>query len=122
MNPILLLLTLFFQAGDEAMVITDQAEHRVVLMLVPSGQVLRDWRAADIPEAHRKWFRNPSEAKLSRDCNFILTCASGGGAAIIRIRDGKTMWYDSVGGNPHSIDIAPGLPLPYRKFNGGQTM
>lgn len=89
------------------MLVTDQAQHRVLIVIAPSGHIIREWKAADIPEAHRKWFRNPSEVKFSRDARYILTCASGGGAAIIRYSDAKTVWYDSVGGNPHSIDIAP---------------
>lgn len=107
MHPILLLLSLCLQSAGWPMVVTDQAQHRIVLVLAPSGEVIREWRGADIPEAHRKWFRNPSEAKMSRNGKFILMCASGGGAAIIRTADAKTLWYDSVGGNPHSLDIAP---------------
>lgn len=107
MNPILLFLTLAIKAYSMPMLVTDQAEHRILLMNLPSGELIREWRAADIPEHHRKWFRNPSEVKASRDLRYILMCASGGGAAIIRLKDAKTLWYDSVGGNPHSIDIAP---------------
>ncbi len=120
MNPILLLLSLWVNSANHAMVVTDQAQHRVLLVLAPSGEIFREWRAADIPEAHRKWFRNPSEAKMSRDGKFILTCASGGGAAIIRLLDAKTLWYDSVGGNPHSLDIAPYNTVVVASSTGNQ--
>lgn len=121
MNAIFIFLALHLHPANYPMLVTDQSEHRIMLMLVPSGELIREWRAADIPEAHRKWFRNPSEVKVSRDCKYILTCASGGGAAIIRLSDAKTLWYDSVGGNPHSLDIAPGNTLVVASSTGNQS-
>lgn len=108
MNAILLFLALHVQATNYPMLVTDQARHRIMIMQAPSGEIIQEWNASDIPETHQKWFRNPSEVKFARSGKYLITCASGGGAAIIRIGDGKTLWYDSVGGNPHSLDIGPG--------------
>lgn len=121
MNALLLLLAFQMQATNYPMLVTDQSTHRIMIIHAPVGHIIREWCASDIPEAHRKWFRNPSEVKLSRDGKFLLTCASGGGAAIIRKSDEKTLWYDSVGGNPHSLDIGPGNTLVVTSSTGNYT-
>lgn len=121
MNELLLLLAFQLQATNYPMLVTDQSTHRVMIVQAPSGDIIKEWCASDIPEQHRKWFRNPSEVKFSRSGKYLLTCASGGGAAIIRIRDEKTLWYDSVGGNPHSLDIGPGNILVVASSTGNYT-
>ncbi|RPD38536.1 DUF6528 family protein [Chitinophaga barathri] len=112
MNTILLPFLLFFaQQRMPPILITDQAQHRIIMADATSGTVYWEWKADDVPDGHKKWFSNPSDAKMVLNTEYVLTCASGGGVALIRLRDGKTVFYDYAGGNTHSADILPDLNI-----------
>lgn len=94
---------------NNCLVIAEQSEHRIIIADVSSGDIMWDWRAenSDIRPEHVKWFRNPSDAKIVYDGDYVLMCASGGACALIRISDKKTLFYANAGLNPHSIEILP---------------
>ncbi|MCP4644045.1 MAG: lactonase family protein [bacterium] len=72
--------------------------------------VVWEWKAADAPKLKRwegAWFGNPSDAKPVMGGTHLLVCASGGGVALIRVKDKRLVWYALAGGNTHSIEILP---------------
>lgn len=96
-------------ACQRCIVLAEQAEHRIVIADVASGKIIWEWKPAlcgVLPE-HVKWFNNPSEAKAVHQGKYILMTASGGGVALIRIADKKTVFYGYAGGNTHSAAILP---------------
>lgn len=92
------------------MLITDQSVNRIAMVDVDKGGVIWEWeanedtgiRAQDVP-----WFNAPSDAKPVYDGKYILLNASGGGVALVRIADKKTMFYAYAGGNTHSAELLP---------------
>lgn len=48
-----------------------------------------------------------SDAKTVMKGTHILATASGGGVALIRLSDKKTVFYTYVGGNTHSAEVLP---------------
>ncbi|MBC9929727.1 DUF6528 family protein [Chitinophaga qingshengii] len=94
---------------QRCIVLAEQAEHRVVIADVSSGKIIWEWKPAlcGVQPEHVKWFNNPSEVKAVNNGKYILTTASGGGVALIRIADKKTVFYGYAGGNTHSAAILP---------------
>ncbi len=72
--------------------------------------ILWQWSAAqsaDIKPEHKGWFGNPTEVKRVLDGTHVITSASGGGIAMIRMDDKKVVFYAFADGNPHSVEILP---------------
>ncbi len=112
MNTLLLPFLLFFaQRPLPPVLITDQAQHRIIMADVTSGSVFWEWKPDMPDETQQKWFSNPSDVKMVLKNRFVLMCASGGGVALIRLQDGKTVFYDYAGGNTHSADLLPDLNI-----------
>ncbi|WP_298737079.1 DUF6528 family protein [uncultured Chitinophaga sp.] len=93
----------------QRIVLAEQSQHRIVIADVPAQQIIWEWKPAlsNVKPAHMKWFNNPSEAKVVYDGKYVLTCASGGGVALVRIADKKTVFYAYAGGNTHSAELLP---------------
>lgn len=113
---ILLLLTTITVSAQSAVdkckqciVLAEQSQHRIAIADVAKQQIIWEWQPAEsnVKAAHVKWFSSPSDAKVVYDGKYILTCASGGGVALIRIADKKTVFYAYAGGNTHSIELLP---------------
>ncbi|MBO9153031.1 DUF6528 family protein [Chitinophaga sp. GCM10012297] len=108
MNTLLLPFLLYFaQQPLPPVLVTDQAAHRIIMADANTGTVYWEWKAGDVAEDHKKWFSNPSDVKMVMDNRYVLTCASGGGVALVRLQDGKTVFYDYAGGNTHSAELLP---------------
>jgi hypothetical protein len=119
-NYLIILLGLFFTQATysqlktvdqckQCIILAEQSEHRVVMVDVPTRKIIWEWKPAlsNVKAEHVKWFSNPSDAKVVYDGKYVLTCASGGGVALIRIADRKTVFYAYAGGNTHSIELLP---------------
>ncbi len=89
--------------------LAEQEEHRIAIADVSAGKIIWEWRPAlcGVKPEHVKWFNNPSEAKPVLNGRYILMAASGGGVALIRIADKKTVFYAYAGGNTHSAALLP---------------
>ncbi len=69
-----------------------------------------EWSAAQAPEVkkeHVTWFGHVSECKPVHGVSHLLTVASGGGVALIRLKDKKVLFYAYPGGNTHSAALLP---------------
>jgi hypothetical protein len=97
------------QKNAKRLLLAEQSQHRVVIVNVESGDIEWEWRAdtPSIRPEHFKWFTNPSDAKIVDHNRCVLTCASGGGIALIRRADKKVLFYAYAGGNTHSIELLP---------------
>lgn len=98
-----------FVMPEKAIVITNQADASIVIADVDAKKVVWKWTATigKVNEEHRKWFSNPSDVKPVYNNTCILMAASGGGVALIRIADKKTLFYGYAGVNPHSAELLP---------------
>lgn len=96
-------------ACSKCIVLAEQSQHRIVIADVASGAVIWEWKPenSNVKPEHVKWFSNPSDAKAVYNNEYILTNASGGGVALIRIADKKTVFYAYAGGNTHSSELLP---------------
>jgi hypothetical protein len=96
-------------AAQQRILLAEQAGHRIAIADVDTGRVVWEWKPSEsnVDSAHWKWFSNPSDCKAVYGGKYILMNASGGGVALIRIADKKTMFYAYAGGNPHSAEIFP---------------
>ncbi len=93
----------------QCVVLAEQSQHRIAIADIPSRQLIWEWKPAlsNVKPEHVKWFSNPSDAKIVYDGKYVLTCASGGGVALVRIADKKTVFYAYAGGNTHSAELLP---------------
>lgn len=96
-------------ACNQCMVIAEQSQHRIIIAAMPSGEVIWEWKPenSNVQPAHVKWFSNPSDAKMVYNNEYVLMNASGGGVALIRVADKKTVFYAYAGGNTHSAELLP---------------
>ncbi|PRD56008.1 DUF6528 family protein [Sphingobacterium gobiense] len=94
---------------EQCIVISEQSDSQVAIADVRSNEVIWYWkpRESNVKPEHYAWFTNMSDAKPVFNGEYILATASGGGVALIRIRDKKTMFYVHVGGNTHSAEVLP---------------
>ncbi len=96
-------------------VVTEQRTGRILIL-----KANRDWnqpnaiewewdpaKSSDIAPEHVQWFSNCSEAKPVRGTDQLLTVASGGGVALVRLADHKVLFYALAGGNTHSAALLP---------------
>ncbi|MET7000199.1 DUF6528 family protein [Chitinophaga defluvii] len=111
----LLLVTITLSAQSpvdkckQCIVLAEQSQHRIAIADVKKQEIIWEWQpaASNVKPEHVKWFSNPSDAKVVYEGKYVLTCASGGGVALIRIADKKTVFYAYAGGNTHSIELLP---------------
>lgn len=92
------------------LVITDQAAPAIDIVDVgQGGKTVWSWSpaASNIAQSQQKWFSNPDDAKPVYNNRYLLINASGGGVALVRIRDKKAVFYAHVGVNPHSSELLP---------------
>lgn len=89
--------------------LSEQLQTRVAIADVPSKTIFWEWKPSspEIKNEALKWFSNISDAKLVYNGKYILATASGGGVALIRIADKKTVFYAYAGGNVHSAEVLP---------------
>ena len=93
---------------SDCILIAEQKENRVAIVDLKEQRIVWEWRPSALLKAeHAKWFSNMSDAKLVYNGDYILTTASGGGVALVRIADKKTVFYTYVGGNTHSAELLP---------------
>jgi hypothetical protein len=94
---------------QQRIILAEQSQHRIAIANVSTQQIVWEWKPAlsNVKPEHVKWFNNPSEAKVVSDGKYVLTCASGGGVALVRIADKKTVFYAYAGGNTHSAELLP---------------
>lgn len=98
------------QKSKQYIILSEQAKSRVAIADVEKQVIVWEWypaAQADIAREHVGWFSNMSDAKLVKNKEYILACASGGGVALIRIADKKTVFYAYAGGNTHSVELLP---------------
>lgn len=98
------------QKDGQYIILAEQSASRVAIADIKSQSIVWEWKPAiqpDIKQEHIKWFSHMSDAKPVKKGKYILACASGGGVALIRISDKKTIWYAYAGGNTHSIELLP---------------
>ena len=98
------------QKDGQYIILAEQSASRVAIADIKSQSIVWEWNPAmqpDIKKEHVKWFGNMSDAKPVKKGKYILACASGGGVALIRIADKKTIFYAYAGGNTHSIELLP---------------
>lgn len=96
--------------NGQYIILAEQSKSRVAIADIASKSIVWEWRPAlqpDIQPGHVKWFENMSDAKPVKNGKYILACASGGGVALIRISDKKTVFYAYAGGNTHSVELLP---------------
>ncbi len=94
---------------NKQIIVTEQSQDHINIVDACTGAITWQWKpemSAMKPE-HVKWFEDPSDAKAVLDTGYVLTCASGGGVALIRKADHKIVFYAYAGGNTHSIEILP---------------
>lgn len=74
------------------------------------GAILWSWspnQSADIDAAHHRWFSHLTDGKRVLNGTHVITSASGGGVALIRMKDKHVSFYALAGGNTHSVELLP---------------
>ncbi len=92
------------------LVLTDQARPAIVIVDAGrKGKEIWSWNAghSNVAEDKVKWFSHPDDAKPVYNKRYLLINASGGGVALVRIADGKAVFYAYAGKNPHSSELLP---------------
>lgn len=93
----------------KCIVLAEQLHNRVAIADVESKQIFWEWKPeqSNVKPEHLAWFTNTSDAKPVYNGKYILVTASGGGVALVRIADKKTVFYAYAGGNTHSAELLP---------------
>lgn len=93
----------------KCIVLAEQLYNRAAIADVASKQIIWEWRPeqSNIKPEHVRWFSNTSDAKPVYKGEYLLITASGGGVALVRIADKKTVFYAYAGGNTHSAELLP---------------
>ncbi len=84
--------------------------------------VLWSWSPKECPDiqpAHRPWFGCLTDGKRVLGGTHVIVSASGGGIALVRIKDKRAVFYALAGGNTHSIEILPDGNLVSASSTGG---
>ncbi|HVV06562.1 MAG TPA: DUF6528 family protein [Puia sp.] len=95
--------------AQQRIVLAEQAEQRIAIADLSSHRIVWEWKpsVSNVDSLYWKWFSNPSDVKPVYGGSCLLMTASGGGVALIRIADKKTLFYAYPGGNPHSAELFP---------------
>lgn len=93
----------------QCIVLAEQLFNRAAIADVNTKQIIWEWRPeqSNVKPAHLKWFTNTSDVKPVYNGQYLLLTASGGGVALVRIADKKTVFYAYAGGNTHSAELLP---------------
>ena len=93
----------------QCIVLAEQLYNRAAIADVNAQQIIWEWRPeqSNVKPAHVKWFSNTSDVKPVYNGKYLLVTASGGGVALVRIADKKTVFYAYAGGNTHSAELLP---------------
>jgi len=105
------------QAAEKAvrMLCCDQRTPRLLLVDENADwsdprAILWSWSPAESKEidpAHHRWFGHLTDGKRVMEGTHLITSASGGGIALIRIKDKQVPFYALAGGNTHSVELLP---------------
>jgi hypothetical protein len=109
-------------------VICEQAEARIAILDAESEwsdpeALVWEWRAretASLDQKERAWFEHPTDAKPVLGGDYLLITASGGGVALLRIRDQALLFHAYAGGNPHSAELMPDGAIVTASSTGSQ--
>lgn len=123
---------------DAVAVVTEQAAGMIALVDLKKGQLAVidgkewTWRPEDadsgIPADKASYFSLPSECKSVYQKSCILMTCSGGGVALVRIKDKKVLFYtviersstDKKNPNPHSAEVMPDGNIAVACSDGGR--
>ena len=115
----------FGDSSKRLIIMADQSANRVAIADVDSRSIVWEWvpTASNVRREDAKWFTNISDVKPVYDNKYVLTTASAGGVALIRIADKKTVFYAYGGnGNIHSAEVLPDGNIVIAASTGGYLM
>jgi len=109
-------------------VICEQAQARIAILEAEADwkdpdALVWEWRAREsesLDAEERDWFEHPTDAKPVLGGNYLLITASGGGVALLRIRDQALLFHAYAGGNPHSAELMPDGAIVTASSTGSQ--
>ena len=102
--------------GEHPAVITAEQNGTSAILLRADGDwsdpasILWQWipsQASELTAQQAKWFANISDVKPVMGGTALLTVASGGGVALVRMEDKKVLFLGFAGGNTHSAALLP---------------